>query len=77
MKPQWMLEREYDGWTLRNFETGLYVDVEDRSTSNGAKVVAGKDKYIWHIQRDEKGNQHFRYISLPSSVWLNNHSMYL
>jgi len=66
IKSQWKLERDHDGWTLRGLETGLYVGVEDRSTSNGAKVVAVKDKSIWYIQRDEKSNQHFRYLSLPS-----------
>jgi len=73
IKYQWKLEREYDEWTLKGLETGLYIGVEDRSTSNGAKVVAVKDKSIWHIQQDEKSNQHFRYLSLPNSVSLSNH----
>jgi len=35
----------------------LYIGVEDRSTSNGAKIVAVKDKSIWHIQQDQKSNR--------------------
>ena len=50
-EPQWMLDREEDGWTIRSLETGMYAGVENWSTSDGSKVVSIEEKYVWHIWR--------------------------
>jgi len=55
-----MLDREDDGWTIRSLESGMYVGVENWSTSDGAKVISVEEKYIWHIWREEGSDEHFR-----------------
>jgi len=58
--PQWMFDREDDGWTIRSLESGMYVGVENWSTSDGSKVVSVEEKYVWHIWREEGSDEHFR-----------------
>ncbi|KAJ3576329.1 hypothetical protein NP233_g495 [Leucocoprinus birnbaumii] len=74
---RWMLERENDGWTLRNLANGKYAGVENFSDANGAKVIAVDQQYTWHIWHEDQTNHPDRFrISVPGvkkSFDLSNH----